>query len=83
MKKFPHGPVRTCLGCGQKKVKQELIRLVYDGQNEVIVDTSRRLPGRGVYWCGADDCAARLKKNIKRLAWALRLQGTHFNCKSW
>ncbi len=83
MKKFPHGPVRSCLGCGQKKVKQELSRLVYDGIGEVVVDPTRQQQGRGAYWCGAESCAGRIRKNKKRLAWALRLKDNHFNCNSW
>lgn len=83
MKKFPLGPLRTCLGCGRKKVKQNLIRLVHNGQGEIIIDSTQKMAGRGTYWCGSKECAERLKKKKKKLAWALRQPGITLNCNSW
>jgi predicted RNA-binding protein YlxR (DUF448 family) len=52
------GPARTCVGCGAKMAKRELVRLVADAGGKVQVDEDRRAPGRGVYVCGAA-CARR------------------------
>lgn len=44
------GPVRTCIGCGTRREKAGMVRLVArDGKVEV--DAARRAPGRGAYVC--------------------------------
>ncbi len=43
-------PVRTCIGCGARREKAGLVRLVArDGRVEV--DAAKRAPGRGAYVC--------------------------------
>ena len=46
-------PVRTCIGCRERELAAELLRLVAvssgNGQCAVAVDTARRLPGRGAW----------------------------------
>ena len=43
-------PMRTCIGCGARREKAELVRLVArDGKVEV--DAAKRSPGRGAYVC--------------------------------
>ena len=43
-------PMRTCIGCGARREKAVLIRLVArDGLVEV--DAARHAPGRGAYVC--------------------------------
>jgi predicted RNA-binding protein YlxR (DUF448 family) len=50
-------PVRTCIGCGARKPKGSLVRLVAtDGQARV--DLGKKLPGRGAYLCDAT-CAEK------------------------
>lgn len=45
-------PVRTCLGCRQRAARASLVRVVArDGS--IVVDTAKRLPGRGA-WVHAD-----------------------------
>lgn len=68
------GPIRTCLGCGAKVGKEELVRLVM-AAGELIVDDTGRRPGRGAYCCRKAGCFQRLVKQRKKLAWALRCQG--------
>ncbi len=66
-------PVRTCLGCGTKANKNELVRLVVlDGV--LVADGKGLLPGRGAYCCRNAGCYQRLVKQRKKLAWALRYQ---------
>lgn len=59
MKKIPQ---RTCIGCNMKKEKTELIRIVIDKQNNINVDKTGKLPGRGAYICSNEEC---LKNAIK------------------
>jgi predicted RNA-binding protein YlxR (DUF448 family) len=41
-------PVRTCVGCGERAAKQDLVRLVAAG-DEIVPDITARQPGRGAY----------------------------------
>ena len=61
-------PVRTCAGCGAKRDKSELIRIVRTPEGEVLPDVSGRANGRGVYLCRDVKClqAARKKKALSR-----------------
>ena len=44
----PTGPVRTCVGCRQRGVASDLLRVVAcDGA--LVPDPTRRLPGRGAH----------------------------------
>ena len=63
MKKLPQ---RTCMGCNQKKEKQELIRIVKNKNNEILVDRTGKKEGRGAYICDDIKCLEKLIKN-KRL----------------
>ncbi|HEV7955804.1 MAG TPA: YlxR family protein [Marisediminicola sp.] len=47
--------VRTCLGCRQRATKSSLLRLVARG-DEVVVDHSTSLPGRGAWVHPSIDC---------------------------
>ena len=55
-------PLRMCLGCNQRKPKQELIRVVRDGEGNVNVDYTGKMNGRGAYLCKRTEC---FKKSIK------------------
>ena len=59
MKKIP---MRTCIGCNEKKSKRELIRVVKPSEGEIFVDFSGRANGRGAYICHDISC---LEKAIK------------------
>jgi len=52
---------RTCTGCNEKKDKKELIRIVINN-DEILVDETGKLPGRGAYICDNIEC---LEKAIK------------------
>ena len=64
MKKIPE---RTCLGCNNSKPKNELIRIVKDKENNVCVDLSGKMNGRGAYICSNLDCLEKVIKS-KRLS---------------
>ena len=57
-------PQRTCMGCNEKKDKKDLIRIVKN--NEILVDKTGKLDGRGAYICNNVECLEKLKKS-KRL----------------
>lgn len=58
-----HIPIRTCIVCGKKKPKKELLRLVLNSDGVVILDTLQRMSGRGAYVCY--ECLQYLKWNKK------------------
>ena len=53
---------RMCVGCGEHKAKNELIRIVRTSSGEICLDFTGKLNGRGTYICKCEDC---LKKAIK------------------
>ncbi|MBW1721110.1 MAG: YlxR family protein [Deltaproteobacteria bacterium] len=70
-KKKGHVPFRTCISCGTKKEKGELIRLVMISEGVVARDEKGTLPGRGAYVCKAPTCWNGLTRG-KRLNRAFR-----------
>jgi len=57
-----------CVGCGQLKVKKELMRVVRTPEGVIELDTSPagKKPGRGAYLCKSKECLATAVK-AKRL----------------
>ena len=62
-----HGPIRTCIGCRQRRPQADLLRCVLDAEGAVQI--SRTASGRGAWLCGPA-CVelARRKKAFER-AW--------------
>ena len=69
-----HTPIRTCVSCGAKRNKKELIRLVLDAQGVVIRDDSGKGEGRGAYVCMSKSCWESLKRG-RRLNRAFKKEG--------
>lgn len=63
MKKIP---LRTCMGCNEKKPKKELIRIVKDKEGNICVDKTGKKEGRGAYICDNINCLEKVIKT-KRL----------------
>ena len=60
--------MRICLGCGEKRSKKEMLRIVRESEtNEFHIDPSGRKNGRGCYICGKPECFESMVKQ-KRLA---------------
>ena len=59
-------PQRTCMGCNEKKDKKDLIRIVKNKENEITIDRTGKLDGRGAYICDNVQCLEKLIKS-KRL----------------
>ena len=64
-------PVRTCVGCGEKGSRRELVRLRIEGER-VVIDRDRKGGGRGA-WLHADRSC--LERAIKRRALARAFRG--------
>ena len=58
-----HIPIRTCISCGVKKNKKQLIRLALDDNGKLVRDSSGSMLGRGAYICELPVCMKRLFKN--------------------
>ena len=58
-------PQRTCIGCNEKKYKNEFIRIVKDNQNNISIDKTGKANGRGAYICDNIDCLEKAIKNQK------------------
>ena len=59
-----HVPLRTCVVCGAKTGKRELVRVVRTQAGSVQVDSTGKKPGRGAYLCHDQSCWDKaLKKN--------------------
>lgn len=56
-------PLRQCVGCNEMKSKKDLLRVLKTAEDEVLLDTTGRLNGRGAYLCKNADC---LKRAIKQ-----------------
>ncbi len=56
MPKARHIPERSCIACGQKLPKRDLIRVVRSPEGNVAVDPSGKSPGRGSYLCTLEQC---------------------------
>lgn len=61
-------PMRQCVGCGEKKGKKELIRIVCSGEGMIGFDLTGKKNGRGAYICSNAACLeqARKKKALER-----------------
>lgn len=59
-------PVRQCTGCGERKPKNELIRIVRTPEETIVLDFTGKQNGRGAYICKSKECLALAVKK-KRL----------------
>lgn len=54
-------PMRTCIVCRGVKPKNELVRIVKNG-DVIAADLTGKANGRGAYVCNNPECVKRLKK---------------------
>ena len=69
-----HIPIRTCICCGAKRDRKELVRLVLDAEGMVVRDIDGKGKGRGAYVCAGKTCLTALKTS-KRLSRVFRIRG--------
>jgi predicted RNA-binding protein YlxR (DUF448 family) len=58
-----HIPIRTCISCGAKRSKRELIRLVIDQKGELVRDDSKKAQGKAAYVCDRESCQKEMIRN--------------------
>lgn len=63
-------PERKCIGCGERRPKPELIRIVHTPEDTVVVDPTGKKSGRGAYVCPKSACLTKAQKS-RRLEQAL------------
>lgn len=66
-----HQPIRTCIGCGVRQLKQQLLRVVRSPEGKIEPDPSAKMPGRGAYLCYSADC---IDKAFKRKSFERKLK---------
>lgn len=52
--------MRTCVACGAKRSKKEMVRFIFGEAGGLIRDDAGHGPGRGVYACRDSACVDRL-----------------------
>ena len=55
-------PMRMCSGCGERKTKKELIRVVHAPDGSISLDETGKKSGRGAYICPQPDCLKKARK---------------------
>jgi len=55
-----HVPVRTCVACGAKRNKEEMVRFVLSQDKELVRADSGCRAGRGAYACKVSSCVEAL-----------------------
>lgn len=63
---------RMCISCKEMKNKSELIRIVKNN-DEILIDKSGKLDGRGAYICKCESCIKKAEKT-KALSRAFKMQ---------
>lgn len=56
-------PMRKCVGCGEMKAKNELVRVLKTTEGSIVLDTTGKQNGRGAYICKSMDCLKKAEKN--------------------
>jgi len=56
-------PQRQCIGCRQMKPKTELVRVIKTQDNEVCLDKTGKMNGRGAYICLQRECYEKAVKS--------------------
>lgn len=61
-------PMRQCTGCGERKEKKELIRIIKTPEDLIEVDFTGKKNGRGAYICNSVECLkiAQKRKSLER-----------------
>ena len=56
-------PMRQCVGCGQMKSKKEMMRVLKTAEEQVVLDVTGKMNGRGAYLCKEAECLKKARKN--------------------
>lgn len=66
-------PERKCLGCAERRPKNELIRVVRTPEGEILIDRTGKRSGHGAYLCPELACFNKARK-AKRFESALEVE---------
>lgn len=66
MRQKGRGPIRTCIGCREKKEKEEMIWFAHSRDGVVRVNAKKPHQGRGFYLCPDLQCVAMATRRKKR-----------------
>jgi len=66
-KRKGHIPVRSCVVCGAKRSKHDMVRFVLDEEGGLVQDDAFRMEGRGAYTCKSEACMGELGNSKKRV----------------
>lgn len=58
--------MRTCVACGSRRPKAELLRLTLDLKNRIIGDPRQRSQGRGAYVCFSCVDSLRFSRRVRK-----------------
>jgi predicted RNA-binding protein YlxR (DUF448 family) len=61
-----HFPIRMCMGCGNRRKKDEMVRLVRSASGKISV-SPWNLDGRGFYLCPDLTCVKTAQKKGRRI----------------
>jgi hypothetical protein len=56
-------PLRQCIGCGESKEKNSLIRIIRTPEGNIELDDTGKKNGRGAYLCKSQDCLKKVMKS--------------------
>ena len=56
-------PMRQCIGCGEMKSKREMMRILKTAEQEIVLDVTGKMNGRGAYLCKSEECLKKARKN--------------------
>lgn len=56
-------PVRMCVGCRERFLKLDLIRVVRTPEGEILIDKKGKMSGRGAYVCKNAECLSKAHKS--------------------
>lgn len=61
-------PMRQCIGCGEMKVKKDMMRVIKTKEGDILLDVTGKKNGRGAYLCFSQECfeKARANKGLSR-----------------
>ena len=58
-------PVRKCTGCGERFLKNTLVRIVKTPSGDIVLDTTGKVSGRGAYICRSAKCLKKAEKTLR------------------
>lgn len=66
-------PVRQCIGCREMKPKNQMFRIIRTPENEIRLDKTGKMNGRGAYLCPNVECYRKAVRS-KAIERALKLE---------